>query len=202
MTVEHARSLFKTSEALMQNSSSNEGEDDSDGEAQILRDEAKVYLLRRNEGAREFRNKEAYDRWAPIFWRWRCIAIELFLKIFPRSEPCLKVFHVVLGGFSKLSVKLEHLRSKKCATLAIGVVTDGKYYPSHKSPTSNIPFEPRLDNTLIALFINFDLDVFTLDKSIRLYELRSHSRFRHDNLAPFLMHAINCTPGLVKLPAR
>ena len=70
MPVEHARSLFKLSEALMQNSSSNVNEeDDSEDEAQDLRDEAEVYLLRRDEGATEFGNEDVYDRWVPIFWR-------------------------------------------------------------------------------------------------------------------------------------
>ncbi|KAI9707499.1 MAG: hypothetical protein M1836_000460 [Candelina mexicana] len=48
MPVEHARGLFKVSEALIQNSSSNANvEDSSEDEAQGLRDEAEVYLLRR-----------------------------------------------------------------------------------------------------------------------------------------------------------
>ena len=70
MPVEHARGLFKLSEALMQNSSSNENEEDgSEDEAQDLRDEAEVYLLRRDKGATEFGNEDVYDRWVPIFWR-------------------------------------------------------------------------------------------------------------------------------------
>jgi len=69
MPVEHARGLFKLSEALMQNSSSNENEDGSEDEAHDLRDEAEVYLLRRDEGAIEFGNEDVYDRWVPIFWR-------------------------------------------------------------------------------------------------------------------------------------
>lgn len=70
MPVEHARSLFKLFEALMQNSSSNVNEEDgSEDEAHDLRDEAEVYLLRRNEGTTEFGNEDVYDRWVPIFWR-------------------------------------------------------------------------------------------------------------------------------------
>jgi hypothetical protein len=70
MPVEHARALFKLSEALTQNSDSVEDkEDDVQNEAQDLRDEAEIYLLRREPGAIEFGNEEAYDKWVPIFWR-------------------------------------------------------------------------------------------------------------------------------------
>ncbi|KAL6832199.1 P-loop containing nucleoside triphosphate hydrolase protein [Trichoderma camerunense] len=70
MPVEHARGLFKLSEALVQNSSTNEGEDDgSEKEAKYLRDEAEKYLLRRDKSATQFGNEDAYDRWVPIFWR-------------------------------------------------------------------------------------------------------------------------------------
>ncbi|MCJ1470682.1 hypothetical protein MMC07_009329 [Pseudocyphellaria aurata] len=69
MPVEHARGLFKLSEALIQNSSSIENEDGGEDEAQDLRDEAEVYLLRRDEGATEFGNEDVYDKWVPIFWR-------------------------------------------------------------------------------------------------------------------------------------
>ncbi|UKZ73821.1 hypothetical protein TrVFT333_001474 [Trichoderma virens FT-333] len=70
MPVEHARSLFKLSEALIQKSSSNENENDgSENEAQDLRDEAEVYLLRRDKGATDFGNEDVCDRWVPIFWR-------------------------------------------------------------------------------------------------------------------------------------
>lgn len=71
MPVEHARSLFKLSEALMQNSSSNLNEEDgSEDEAHDLRDQAEVYLLRRDEGTTEFGKEDAYNRWmVPIFWR-------------------------------------------------------------------------------------------------------------------------------------
>ncbi|GAW14062.1 hypothetical protein ANO14919_034540 [Xylariales sp. No.14919] len=68
MPVEHARSLFKLSEALTQNSSSDEENSDGD-EAQDLRDEAEVFLLRRDENATEFSTEHAYDKWVPIFWR-------------------------------------------------------------------------------------------------------------------------------------
>jgi hypothetical protein len=70
MPVEPARGLFKLSEALVQNSSTNEGGDDgSEKEAQHLRDEAEKYLLRRDKSATQFGKEDAYDRWVPIFWR-------------------------------------------------------------------------------------------------------------------------------------
>ncbi|PKK40991.1 hypothetical protein CI102_14883 [Trichoderma harzianum] len=70
MPVEHARGLFKLSEALVLNSSTNENEDDNhEKEAQNLRDEAEIYLLRRDKSATQFGNEDAYDRWVPIFWR-------------------------------------------------------------------------------------------------------------------------------------
>ncbi|OPB46038.1 hypothetical protein A0O28_0061580 [Trichoderma guizhouense] len=70
MPVEHARGLFKLSEALVQNLSTNEGEDDgSKKEAEYLRDEAEKYLLRRDKSATQFGNEDAYDKWVPIFWR-------------------------------------------------------------------------------------------------------------------------------------
>ncbi|PNP48425.1 hypothetical protein TGAMA5MH_00463 [Trichoderma gamsii] len=70
MPVEHARGLFKLSEALVQDSFTNENEDDgSEKEAQDLRDEAETYLLRRDTSATQFGTEDAYDRWVPIFWR-------------------------------------------------------------------------------------------------------------------------------------
>ncbi|KAM0511973.1 hypothetical protein ACHAPE_009329 [Trichoderma viride] len=70
MPVEHARGLFKLSEALVQNSSTIKNEDDgSEEEAQDLRDEAELYLLRRDTSAMQFGSEDAYDRWVPIFWR-------------------------------------------------------------------------------------------------------------------------------------
>ncbi|KAL6695359.1 pfs domain-containing protein [Trichoderma pleuroticola] len=70
MPVEHARGLFKLSEALVQNSSTNENEDDgTEEEAKDLRDEAEIHLLRRDKSATQFGNEDAYDRWVPIFWR-------------------------------------------------------------------------------------------------------------------------------------
>lgn len=59
MPVEHARNLFKLSEALKQRQD----------EAKNLRDKAKVYLLKRIKDATEFENENVYDRWVPIFWR-------------------------------------------------------------------------------------------------------------------------------------
>jgi hypothetical protein len=43
MPVEHARGLFKLSEALMQNSSSNGNDEGGEDEAQDLRDETEIY---------------------------------------------------------------------------------------------------------------------------------------------------------------
>lgn len=62
MPVEHARGLFKLSETLLQDSYDSE-------EAIELRDEAELYLLRRDPEAVEFGREEDYDRWVPIFWR-------------------------------------------------------------------------------------------------------------------------------------
>lgn len=62
MPVEHARGLFKLSKALLQDSCDSE-------EAKALRDEAELYLLRRDPQAVEFGKEEDYDQWVPIFWR-------------------------------------------------------------------------------------------------------------------------------------
>ena len=62
MPVEHARSLFKLSGALEQNVY--DGDEASD-----LRDEAEIFLLRRDPQAVEFGEEHAYDRWVPNFWR-------------------------------------------------------------------------------------------------------------------------------------
>lgn len=70
MPVKYVCGLFKLSEASMQDSSSNVNEEDgSEDEAQDLRDEGEVYLLRRNKGAMDFGNENVYDRWVPILWR-------------------------------------------------------------------------------------------------------------------------------------
>ncbi|TEY42388.1 hypothetical protein BOTCAL_0391g00040 [Botryotinia calthae] len=62
MPVEHARGLFKLSEALLQDSY------DSD-EATGLRDEAELYLSRRDPQTTSFAREEDYNQWVPIFWR-------------------------------------------------------------------------------------------------------------------------------------
>lgn len=62
MPVEHARGLFKLSETLLQDS------DDSE-EAMRSRDEAELYLLRRDPDAGNCGREEDYDRCVPIFWR-------------------------------------------------------------------------------------------------------------------------------------
>lgn len=62
MPVEHGRGLFKLSEAMLQDSH-------NDDEAADLRDEAELYLLRRDPQAVEFGKEEDYDKWVPIFWR-------------------------------------------------------------------------------------------------------------------------------------
>jgi hypothetical protein len=70
MPVEHARGLFKLSEALIQNGSSDGNEDDgSQYDAQSKRDEAETYLRMRDKDAIEFGKEDAYDKWVPIFWR-------------------------------------------------------------------------------------------------------------------------------------
>lgn len=63
MPVEHARGLFKLSETLLQDSY-----DDND-EASRFRDEAEIYLLRRDPQAVEFGRELDYDVRVPIFWR-------------------------------------------------------------------------------------------------------------------------------------
>jgi len=62
MPVEHARALFKLSEALLQDPNDSE-------EANRIRDEAEVYLLKRDACAVSFSTEEDYDKWVPIFWR-------------------------------------------------------------------------------------------------------------------------------------
>ncbi|KAI9842890.1 MAG: hypothetical protein M1837_006722 [Sclerophora amabilis] len=64
MPVEHARNLFKLSEALLQDS-----HDDSHGEAEDLRNEAETYLKRRRPDVVACDTEDAYDHLIPIFWR-------------------------------------------------------------------------------------------------------------------------------------
>lgn len=66
---------------------------------------------------------------------------------------------------------------------------------------SDFLLSPRLDNTLVRLIVNLDIDTFTREKGIWLHKLPLHLRFRHNNLAPFLIHALNCAQGLVELAA-
>ncbi|KAM3456295.1 hypothetical protein MY3296_001892 [Beauveria thailandica] len=63
MPAEHARCLFKLSEALLQDSY-NDGD-----KAKGLRDDAEMYLLRRDAQASEFGREDSYDLLVPIFWR-------------------------------------------------------------------------------------------------------------------------------------
>lgn len=65
MPVEHARNLFKLSEALVQD----EDVDDGTCEAKDLRDEAEIYLKRRNPDLSACDTEDAYDSLIPIFWR-------------------------------------------------------------------------------------------------------------------------------------
>ncbi|KID94052.1 pfs domain-containing protein, partial [Metarhizium majus ARSEF 297] len=65
MPVEHARNLFKLSEALLQD----EDVDDSSCEAKDLRDEAEIYLKRRKPDVTACDTEDAYDSLIPIFWR-------------------------------------------------------------------------------------------------------------------------------------
>ncbi|KAE8340509.1 hypothetical protein BDV24DRAFT_164242 [Aspergillus arachidicola] len=60
--VEHARGLFKLSEALLQDSCDSE-------EVKALSDEAGLYLLRRDPQAVDFGREEDYDLRVLIFWR-------------------------------------------------------------------------------------------------------------------------------------
>jgi hypothetical protein len=62
--VEHGRTLFKLSEALLQDN--HEG---SEQEAEALREQAEVFLERRMPDAGRFDSEEVYDRLIPIFWR-------------------------------------------------------------------------------------------------------------------------------------
>ncbi|KAB8202217.1 hypothetical protein BDV34DRAFT_215631 [Aspergillus parasiticus] len=62
MPVGQARGLFKLSEALLQDSCDSE-------KVKALRDEAELYLLRRDPQAVDFGREEDYDQWVPIFWR-------------------------------------------------------------------------------------------------------------------------------------
>lgn len=63
MPVEHARSLFKLSEALSQEQFGD------DSEAEELRDDAEIFLKRRNADATDFGSEDQYDKFVPIFWR-------------------------------------------------------------------------------------------------------------------------------------
>lgn len=62
MPAEHARSLFKLSEALLQI----HGKDE---EAQHLRHQAGVYLERKTADVTGFETEACYDVFIPIFWR-------------------------------------------------------------------------------------------------------------------------------------
>lgn len=64
MPVEHARSLFKLSEAMLQ-----DGLGSSAAEADALRDEAELYLKRRVPDETSFGTEDSYDHLVPIFWR-------------------------------------------------------------------------------------------------------------------------------------
>lgn len=63
MPIKHTWSLFKLSEALLQENY------DSKDEAKDLRDEAEIYLKRRSPDTVAFGTEEAYDSLVPIFWR-------------------------------------------------------------------------------------------------------------------------------------
>jgi hypothetical protein len=63
MPVEHARTCFKLSEALIQ-----DNPNETTG-AEELREDAEVYLKRRNPDATEFDDEDDYDKFIPIFWR-------------------------------------------------------------------------------------------------------------------------------------
>lgn len=65
----------------------------------------------------------------------------------------------------------------------------------------DVPLSPRLDNTLVILLVYLDLNTFTREKGIWLHKLPLHLRFRHNYLAPFFIHALNCAQGLVEFSA-
>lgn len=69
MPAEHARGLFKLSEALTQSSFSSIDDQSIEDEAHKLRNEAEEFLLKKDKDILEFGNEDAYDRWVPIFWR-------------------------------------------------------------------------------------------------------------------------------------
>ncbi|KAG9250320.1 pfs domain-containing protein [Emericellopsis atlantica] len=62
--VEHARVLFKLSEALLQ-----DGNQSSDQEALAMRDEAEAYLRMRDPNFSDSGTEDTYDRLITIFWR-------------------------------------------------------------------------------------------------------------------------------------
>jgi hypothetical protein len=62
MPVEHARTLYKLSEALTQEP---RGED----EAVLLRDEAEKFLLLRDPNAKKTESEKTYDDLVCILWR-------------------------------------------------------------------------------------------------------------------------------------
>ncbi|KAL5330147.1 hypothetical protein ACEPPN_003672 [Leptodophora sp. 'Broadleaf-Isolate-01'] len=64
MPIEHARALFKLSEALIQ-----ENYNGNEEEARRLREEAESYLREREPNASDSGTEDAYDRFVPIFWR-------------------------------------------------------------------------------------------------------------------------------------
>lgn len=64
MPAEHARGLFKLSEALLQ-----DNHPGSADEAIALREEAEIVLKRRDANLTDFSTDDAYDRFIPISWR-------------------------------------------------------------------------------------------------------------------------------------
>ncbi|KAI0545208.1 pfs domain-containing protein [Xylaria curta] len=63
MPVEHTRSCFKLSEALLQDNPRDTTEADE------LRMDAEIFLRRRDAEATDFSSEAAYDKFVPIFWR-------------------------------------------------------------------------------------------------------------------------------------
>lgn len=63
MPAEHGRSLFKLSEAMIQNG------DDSAAEAADLREKAESFLQKRDASVIESGTESAYDVWIPIHWK-------------------------------------------------------------------------------------------------------------------------------------
>lgn len=68
MPIEHARNLFKLSEAMLQKNPTGENLN-SLSEAERLRGEADRYLARTLANVSTYDREDAFDKLMPIFWR-------------------------------------------------------------------------------------------------------------------------------------